>query len=165
LWGAPLRQREDDCRLRDEFIGASTRLGEAPSARTEPDVIVAWSDLIVLIEVKHRSGNPIQKDYGHFDAYLDVPSIWTVGKEQVKAEGLYELTRNWRLAHEMADGRSLVVINLGPRSTSESAGCFRQLVSVDPARRFQHLLWSEFLGEIREQPAWLEGFITDRKVR
>ena len=41
------------------------------AARSEHDVVVAWPGLVIVVEVKHTSDNPIEADHKAFDNYLD----------------------------------------------------------------------------------------------
>jgi hypothetical protein len=162
LWGAPLRQQSKYEELCEEYVEVSNRLGEDPNARSEPDVIVAWRNIVVLIEVKHTTDNPVQADYRHFDRYLDDPAMWSVPMQEVKRMGLYELARNWRLGIELAGTRAFALINLGSERTRTSAECFEGLVRINDRRLFRHILWSDFLGRVHGQPPWLKDFLVER---
>jgi hypothetical protein len=78
--------------------------------------------------------------------------------------GLYELARNWRLGIELAGARAFALINLGPERTRTSAKCFEGLVRTTAGRRFRHILWSDFLGRVHGQPAWLKDFLVERGI-
>jgi hypothetical protein len=142
----------------------STRLGEDPCARSEPDVIIAWRNIVVLIEVKHTTSNPVKADYPHFDRYLDDPAMWSAPMHEVKGVGLYELTRNWRLGIELAGTRAFALINLGPERTRKTAECFEGLVKTNDRRLFRYNLWSDFLGRVHGKPSWLKDFLVERGI-
>lgn len=164
LWGAPLREERRFTDLCDAYLAASTRLDENPCTRSEPDVIVAWRDLIVFVEVKHTSDNEVRPNASHFDGYLDDPAMWSTPVEAVKQAGFYELARNWRLGIELAGSRRFALINLGPERTRPSAQRFECLIRTSAGRRFRHVLWSRFLASVSAQPPWLKAFLAERGV-
>ena len=70
LWGVPIAGP------RAEVIGSvlaeiSRDLGEVDDRRTEPDAIVVWDGLSVVVEAKYENGNVPQPGYEHFPRYLD----------------------------------------------------------------------------------------------
>ena len=56
LWGVAAAGDEAHA-LATELERVSTRLGENPRSRTEPDVILAWHELLVIVEAKLGSRN------------------------------------------------------------------------------------------------------------
>src|SRR5438045_3089093 len=57
LWGVPT---ERDSGTRNELIAVLDDLKELSNCRSEPDVLVTWDDLVLVVEVKYLSGNEPQ---------------------------------------------------------------------------------------------------------
>jgi hypothetical protein len=106
-------------------------------------VILAWEDLVVVIEAKLYSANDRQtKDLHRFDRYLSRPELWSATQEAIKAAGLYELVRNWVIAWELGErvgARRAVLANLAPIGALVEVQRFRGLVASSDAQRVEHL--------------------------
>ena len=164
LWGAALDDSSASQDLSTLFEQVSRSVGEADKSRSEPDVALAWSDLVILIEVKHTSDNPVQADYHGFGRYLDDPDMWAAPLRDVESTGYYELVRNWRLGLAVANVSKsrFGLMNLGPSATRKSAECFAPLLRTSPDRVFRHVEWSQFLLRVPNIPDWLTRFLKGR---
>jgi len=113
LWGVPqpaASPRGDSIRKR--VIEVCDKLRENPRRRSEPDVILDFADDgLVMVEVKYRSGNDQQKFGDKHDKYMRGTDAF-VEPKQIQSSWLYELTRNWRIGVELADGRPFTLVNL-----------------------------------------------------
>jgi hypothetical protein len=159
LWGAPTPGSSvsaNDAATAVEQI--SRELGEKHDRRSEPDVVVIWDDLVVVIEAKLGSANDRQTtDLDRFDRYLRRPELWAAAREEIKGVGFYELVRNWVIAWALAErtGASYAVLaNLAPQAQSEDVNRLRQLVAASDVRQVEHLRWPALLPE--PVPPWLE---------
>ena len=156
LWGSQVGQPSS---LRSAIPAAlaevSRDLGEEPSKRTEPDVVLDYGrDGIAVIEVKHRSGNE-EKDgsYAGWDRYVGAAADNAFHDPVSMRElGLYELARNWRFGCELRQrfDRPVVVANLGPVSLFQGrAGrlleAFETGLKQDAMQRFRRLAWHDVL--------------------
>jgi hypothetical protein len=162
LWGVevpPVLDGVSDIETRLEAI--SRQLSESPNRRTEPDAIVDFGDDgVMFIEAKLSSGNDqLKADHPNWDRYLgagfrDCATIGTTG--------LYELSRNWRFAKELADGRPFTVVNLGPSSVfaEERLAIWARCLDA-AAGRFTTLSWHRLLSTVPLQP-WMSRFCHER---
>jgi hypothetical protein len=168
LWGAPADETEPARTLAARLARVSAELGEDPHRRTEPDVVVAWPELLLVIEVKYRSGNDRKPDYPHFWRYLDREELFAVSTAEIERDGRYELTRNWRVAAGLAEpGSSAMVVNLGLRGVAADGNDFASKLAVTANRRFVGLEWQTLVRAMRERaplPAWLEKFLGERQL-
>jgi hypothetical protein len=145
----------------------SLSLREDPDRRSEPDVILAWNDLVVFVEAKYRSNNDCKPGYPNFGRYLDRPDLFTAGPDAIKTAGYYELTRNWRIGVELAErlhAETFLLLNLGPPALSSSAGKFAALLKQSDKHRFIHRTWREVLDSARTLPDWLTDFAQKRSL-
>ncbi len=155
FWGSAANGSDAD-RVAAVLWQASRGLGESPDRRTEPDVVIAWRDLLVFVEAKYRSGNNRKAEYAHFTRYLDRPQLFTMLSDEVQRAGYYELVRNWRVGIEVAERLRtdrFVLVNLGPPRLDSSAHAFSRSLAETPNRRFMHLTWSSLLanaGDLQE---------------
>ena len=117
LWGVPVGG-VDAASLADELARISDVLGERPAGRSEPDIIIGWSDLHAIVETKLDSRNDVKPaSYPGWPLYYS-ETAFGVSAESVARIGLYELVRNWRIGCELAGPRNLVLVNLAPRRSS-----------------------------------------------
>ncbi len=141
-------------------------LGESASAYTEPDVIVAWADLLVLVEAKFQSGNERRPNYHGFERYLDRLDLFAVSPAEVAADGYYELTRNWRIGTALAESLGIpafLLLNLGPPEKIEvDADLFGTLVARSPAHDFASCSWSDILEAAQPIEPWLDRYASER---
>jgi hypothetical protein len=145
----------------------SVDLGELPDRRSEPDVIVLWDDVVVVIEAKLKAANDRQtKDLYRFDRYLRRPDRWTASPDLIRKSGLYELVRNWVIACELAErigADHAVLANLAPAALAGDMASFRALVATSPKRRVAHVRWRSLLAD--PSPDWLERHATRLALR
>ncbi len=165
LWGVPIsgpRGRETASALAE----VCSSLGESPSSFTEPDVIVAWQDLLVLVEAKFQSGNEVRRNFRGFERYLDRPDLFAVSPEEVAADGYYELTRNWRIGAGLAERLRVpgfLLLNLGPPEKIEvDADLFGALVARSAAHDFGSCSWSDVLEAAQPIETWLDRYASER---
>ncbi len=165
LWGVPIsgpRGSETASALAE----VCRSLEESASAYSEPDVIVVWSDLVVLVEAKFQSGNELRRNYRGFARYLDRPDLFAVSPEEVAADGYYELTRNWRIGTALAESLripSFLLLNLGPPEKIEvDADLFGALVARSLAHDFASCSWSDVLEAAQPIESWLDRYASER---
>ncbi len=164
LWGAPTGGGGE---TRLALVSVLDELGEPSTSRSEPDVVIAWADLMVIVEVKYRSPNDVKPGYGHFGRYLDCAALFATPPEEVARQGLYELVRNWRIGAALAEqaGRRFALVNLGPRRLAAQTPGLASTFAQSAARSFTSLAWSNLLGAARRRepfPEWLDAFVADR---
>ena len=169
LWGVPIPH--------DDSVGKSIRcqlenlldsIGENPKRRSEPDIILDFGATgLVIVEVKVGSPNDTKKqDYAGWEKYITSTGVF-LDSEKAKSSGLYELVRNWRIAWEMAGGRPMVLVNLGPTNLfnddcNDSIRKFCESLRQSPMRRFLKVTWQKFLETISNQPEWFKRYVQDR---
>lgn len=156
-WGAQHPQGGKVLRQRLEKILKVT-LGEDPRRLSEPDVVIAFGQLLVFIEVKHQSPNELKPDYAHFARYLEAGGELFKGAADVAGSGFYELTRNWIAGSLLAGhlGKKFLLINLAPKSCGSSASKFGELLQQDNSHQFQFVPWTKLLERI--QRPWTPWF-------
>ncbi|MGA9761631.1 MAG: hypothetical protein WBQ14_04335 [Gaiellaceae bacterium] len=165
LWGVPIigpRGAETAAALAE----VCRSLGESASSLSEPDVIVVWEDLLLLVEAKFQSANERRPNYHGFARYLDWPDLFAVSPEEVAADGYYELTRNWRIGAELSERLRIagfLLLNLGPPEKIEvDADLFGTLVARSAAHDFASCSWSDVLEAAQPVEAWLDRYASDR---
>jgi hypothetical protein len=165
LWGVPIgggRAPEIASALAD----VCRSLGEAEDSYTEPDVIVAWPDLVVIVEARFLDKNPTRPNYRNFPRYLDRRDLFAVPPEEVAAAGYYELTRNWRIGTALAENLGapdFLLVNLGPPEKIEGdAEVFASLLARSPSRDFTTCSWSDILEAAAPLEPWLDRYASDR---
>jgi hypothetical protein len=166
LWGAPTGGSEE---TRLALVSVLDELGEPSTSRSEPDVVIAWDNLVVIVEVKFRSRNDVKPGYGHFGRYLDRPDLFALPPEEVARQGLYELVRNWRIGAALAEqtGRRFVLVNLGPRRLASQTPGLASTFAQSTERSFTSLAWSDLLAAARQRepfPRWLKELIAEREL-
>lgn len=165
LWGHPIAgQVADDLAVRLAQI--SDDLGEKPDRRSEPDVIVLWPSLLVFVEAKYGSSNDRHPHYNGYSTYLPAAGLFSSPDEAIKAEGSYQLTRNWIIGAAIAKTLSvpLRLVNLGPATISKHAAGFAALLAQTPDRSFEHRDWKQVL-DAKPLPPWLEEYALERRLR
>lgn len=116
LWGVPIRSSSRGTALRKRLLWISNALGELPERRTEPDVVLDYAAKgVVFLEVKLSSGNDKSSDLTRMDRYLCHTNAFG-STDLIKRSGLYQLTRNWRFAWDLAEQRRLRLVNLAPKA-------------------------------------------------
>jgi hypothetical protein len=149
MWGAAVSGDDADSAA-DELEAISRDYGEEEDGRSEPDVILVWSDLVVTAEAKFHSANTRQRNYRNFSRYLRRKNVFSVPCEDVASAGFYELTRNWVLGIELAERlgqRDFLLVNLGSPALAVSANEFAALLAQAPSRRFTHRSWSSVVTD------------------
>jgi hypothetical protein len=158
LWGHPV-----DGPRAPEVLGAllevSDDLGEHPDRRSEPDVIALWPRLLAFVEAKHGSANDSQPGYAAYGTYLPAPGLFAATDERVKAEGSYQLMRNWVIGAALAERLDvpLRLVNLGPVGIAKHAAGFAELLAQTSGRRFEHRAWRQALNGTTP-PDWLQAY-------
>jgi hypothetical protein len=161
-WGHPVAG-SDAPDLAAALGGISQDLGERVSSRSEPDVVLVWPDLVVLVEVKLDSVNDCQPGHRAFPAYVDRDRGLYVAPHAVATAGFYELTRNWTIAARLAAklDRRMLLINLGPPAIRAVAEEFSALLVQDDHHRFAHRTWGDVLGDAGPLAPWLADYVRD----
>jgi hypothetical protein len=169
LWGVPVPIDDPvGVNLRNRLIAVSDRIGEDPRFRSEPDVLFVFNQAgVVLIEVKCSSANERQSEtYAGWDKYLTSTQAF-LDPQQVRATGLYELARNWRIGWDLAGDGSLTLVNLGPSELfagrkSKVLMEFSECLNKGDRRRFETLTWTELLSVVQDKPGWLREYTQER---
>ena len=165
LWGAPV-SGERSIETAAALATVCRLLGEAPGAFSEPDAIVLWPNLLVLVEAKYRSPNDCQSSHRGFSRYLDRSELFSVTPEEVSSAGYYELTRNWRIGSGLAESLSVpafLLVNLGPPDLIESsAQAFSTLLAQSSERSFAWCSWNDILESAAPLPPWLDSYASER---
>ena len=167
LWGVPIDSDGTGNAIRERLRELCLSLGEQSRSLSEPDVMIDLGEKgLVIIEVKHRSGNDKKAaDYAGWQRYLDAPHVKWSGTD-VQATGLYELARNWCLLTGLSGGRRVTLVNLAPqrlfdRAPGRKLEDFRLAIREDEARHFVTLSWCSLLDAILpDVPTWLAEFCT-----
>jgi hypothetical protein len=165
LWGHPVDGPEAAA-VHDQLVAVSDALGEKPGRRSEPDVIALWPGLLAFVEAKHGSANARHPHYAGYSTYLPAPGLFSVQDEAIRAEGSYQLMRNWVIGAAMAKtlGVPLRLVNLGPAAIAKHAAGFAALLEQTSERRFEHRTWTQVLSSW-PVPAWLEEYAAQRGLR
>ena len=159
-WGHPVAGNDAD-HVADVLQAVSHELGENPRSRSEPDMVLPWSSLIVFVEVKLDSANDLQPEHKSFPRYVDQDRDLYAAPDGVATTGFYELTRNWTTAVRLAAvlGRPMLLVNLGPAALDNDADIFSSLLVQDDRRRFAHRTWDEVLEDAAPLAPWLTAYI------
>jgi hypothetical protein len=167
LWGAPVGG-PDSLRIAEELVSVSDALDERPRRRSEPDVVIAWKRVLVVVEAKHRARNDKKPaDYPNWWRYLDREDLFAVPAAEVRALGFYELVRNWRIAAALGErlgAARTVLVNLGPPTIASSAEAFGKQLAQSPGLSFVHRIWSAVLADADVLPGWLEDYAARRRL-
>jgi hypothetical protein len=169
LWGVPVTAGQTSAALRKALLAVSDHLGEDPARRSEPDVVLDFGRHgLVFVEVKYRSKNDRKApEYEHWGRYLDVPSACFDSPSAVRASGLYELARYWRIGCDIARARPFTLVNLGPVRLFRGRGAamlsqFASALGQAESRRFVRLTWAGLLQGISDKPDWLTDYVRKR---
>lgn len=164
LWGTKITSFGNESNFIEKFIEVSDSFNEAPTKRTEPDVIIKLSDKLIFIETKYLSSNEIKTDNSKFTKYL-ISDIET--KELVKS-GHYELFRNWAFASNLSNGEDFQLINLGPKKlfndkNRDMLNRFeKSLKSIKG--KFVKVTWEEILEKVNvaEYDIWFKNYLNKK---
>ena len=170
LWGVPIPFNDAaGLSVRKRLEAVSDSLHERAESRSEPDVILDFGNAgVVFIEVKLWSGNEVL-DFASpkWNRYIEASNAFA-DPDKAKRSGLYELTRNWRIAFDLAKGRTTTLINLGLESLSEDGQTklvnFRKSLNTRPDCSFRTVSWRQLVRSISRQPEWLTRYVTDREL-
>lgn len=177
LWGAPVPKGDSaGAAVQDGLEKVCDAVGENKKSRSEPDVILDCGRAgVVFIEVKLRSANDLKPaDYrgrdgtNKWDKYLRGTRAFRNG-EAARESGFYELTRNWRLAWDLAGDRPMCLVNLGPATLNEGEPGAKlnrwvQTLSQDERHRFRSVVWPRLLEAMQSTPPWLADYLRHRGV-
>lgn len=153
LWGAPTGD-PGATGLADRLARISKQLGERPTSRTEPDVVVEWPDLVAVVEAKLGSTNDRKPaEYRGWDLYVD--GTFTAPAATVGGTGLYELVRNWRIGSELAGERRFVLVNLGTADLNDDDAALRAVITESSSGRIVARTWADVL---QETGGWLRAY-------
>ncbi len=167
LWGVPIPLDRESSPvgwgIRRDLEEISNRLGEDPTSRTEPDVLIDFgAHGVFVIEVKHRSGTSL-KDVGYpgWNRYYPAGSPLAYAAS-MRSSKCYELARNWRFGLELTTPtkRPFTLVYLGPDSLFQGEGNkvltkFEACLPTEGLARFGKLRWNTLLGAIASPPEWL----------
>lgn len=165
LWGVPYPAASPrGATIRKRVIEICDRLGEKPRRRSEPDVILDFAnDGVVIVEVKYRSGNDQQKFGEKHEKYLSNADAFAE-PELIRRAELYELTRNWRIGVELAEGRPFTLVNLVVKNREPNQ--IRKFRSGLNYLRgtFRIATWKDFLSECNpsQWPLWFREYLDDK---
>jgi hypothetical protein len=171
LWGVPITPGQRGSLVQEDVLSVSAALGERPRSRSEPDVVLDFGNAgVALVEVKYRSANDCRR-LAPWNTYVGTSSAFSDARG-AEASGLYELVRNWRIAHDLAGSRPFAVVNLAPERTLAKTRGLDQLVAglnTSARARFLPLTWSSLLAAIETAtgglPHWLETYVKGRRLR
>jgi hypothetical protein len=173
LWGAPVPPNDDaGLKLRQRLVTLLAKIEGVP--RSEPDVVLDYGEAgVVIIEVKLYSANDELKpsQAGKFDTYL-ANTLAFSDPTEVKHSRMYELARNWRIGWDLADGRPLRLVNLGPPKLfkqSTRLDSFEKGLAKSAVQSFHRLAWSSFLQCVASErdgiPVWLEEWLAQHDLK
>jgi hypothetical protein len=153
--------------LRRFLESISDQLGEDPTSRTEPDVIIDFGACgLFIIEVKHRSGTDLKRvNYPGWDRYYPVDSPLPYAAA-VRFSECYELSRNWRFGLELSANptRPFTLVYSGPDTLFHSGelAAFEAALPTSGTAQFMTLTWNHLLGSTNERPQWLAEYVQSR---
>jgi len=142
----------------------SKSLFEKPTRRSEPDVVLDFSDGgVVVIEAKLFSPNERKPEsYAGWSKYLDHSAFRD--PESARATGFYQLVRNWRIGTELAGKRPFTLVNLAPEFVGdERAGLARLRLALRTSRERRFVLrrWNALLSGL-VVPDWFSDYARRR---
>lgn len=109
-------------------------------------------------EAKFRSPNDHQPGYANYARYTDDASFFMATDDEVRAEGSYQLLRNWVIGCRLATrlDRPFRLINLGPDTLRSRS--FATLLAESDERRFVGRTWREVL-DAAPSVDWLQRYV------
>lgn len=150
LWGVPVSGPGAE-ELRVELEHISDRIGERPASRSEPDVIVAWRDVLAIVEAKLTSKNDSKPaTYSGWSLYHS-EKYFRAAPGPVAGTGLYELVRNWRIGCELAGRRRFVLVNLSPIALDADADKLRAVIREDARHSLVTRVWVDVLADASQE--------------
>ena len=176
LWGVPIPLGDAKGKMVcDVVVRVLDMMGEKQERRSEPDVILDFGQAgLIFIEVKLKSPNDSGEANERWQKYFNgsTPSLSSqsfVNVEAIRQSGLYELTRNWRIAWDLARERPMALVNLGPerlfqgQAVAAKLDQFQGALAQSPTRRFIPVTWKTLLRSIPHQEEWFERY-TKRRI-
>jgi hypothetical protein len=149
LWGVPMSASGKW--FRERLGQISDALGELPRSRSEPDVVVAWKDVLAIVEAKLSSKNDRKPArYAGWSLYHS-SDYFTAAPARVAETGLYELARNWRIGCELAGDRRFVLVNLSPAPLDLDADVLRGVIREDARHTLVTRTWAEVLADAPQE--------------
>jgi hypothetical protein len=165
LWGAEIPLTSDRAsRAETRLAEISRTFGEAADRRTETDVVLDFeSSGVIVIEVKLGSAN--DKVAERDDRWKRYVNAGFGNPSAVQQSGLYELTRNWRFAIELASGRPFTLVNLGGRTLFKDRRLDTWSAALDRSSggRFVRMTWGDLLGPLTLE-SWMGEFCDQRGI-
>jgi hypothetical protein len=120
------------------------------------------------VEVKYLAPNDHRR-VANWRPYVEGEAFRDPAK--ATASGLYELVRNWRMAHDLADGRPFVLVNLAPAATLDttpSIDQFKASLGASARGRFELLTWGLFRTTVEREcgglPPWLDAYLRRQRL-
>ena len=171
LWGASVEGSKRGQAVEERLIDISDRLGERARSRSEPDVILDFGPAgLVVIEVKYQSPND-HRERANWTPYLNESRAFAQ-PTLAQSSGLYELVRNWRIAHDLAASSPFLLVNLAPQHLLDATPgrpLFERSLGARGNGRFLPLSWSDFLAVVEGQetqlPPWWDPYVESRSLR
>lgn len=137
-----------------ELVDAAPRFGERVSQRSEPDLIIDDSKVLLFIENKFGSGNRTNGDPDNPKQYVTGCNNWfkqvftggTTFNEIAVDDRLFELMRLWLIGTWIADqaGKSFCLVNIvreGDNREADIENRFGEHLRPDDRRQFVRLTW------------------------
>jgi hypothetical protein len=155
---------------KNNLVTILDKIGEDPQKYSEPDVILDFGHIgIVLIEVKYRSPNDtLDGKNPKWEKYLHNSSAFA-DINGVKRTGYYELARNWRIAWDLAAGRPMALLNLGPdsifkRDDGKKIHEFSNSIRQNNTHKFVVVTWARFLKGMSDNSKWFDRYLKERHL-
>jgi hypothetical protein len=171
LWGVPVLGADPrGIDIKKNLITILNQIGEDPQKYSEPDVILDFGNIgVVVIEVKYRSPNDtLNEKSPKWEKYLHNSSAFAeiIG---VKKTGYYELARNWRIAWDLAGGRPMALLNLGPdsifkRDDGKKIHEFSNSLRQNKTHKFFDVTWTRFFEGASQNPKWFDRYLIERDL-
>ena len=165
LWGAAVGG-ERGPELASALAEVGRSLGESAASLSEPDVVLVWPELVVIVVAKFQSGNDLRPNHPDSGRYLDRRELFAAFPETVAAAGYYELTRSWRIGAGLAEALEIpdfLLVNLGPPDRLEAeAETFAALLARSASRDFAFWSWSDILEAAAPVAPWLDRYASER---
>jgi len=164
LWGTKINSLNEQTNFIDQFKEVSNSFNEMPSRRTEPDVILKFSNKLIFIEVKYLSSNAITKEENKFTKYL----ISDVNQKELIESGHYELYRNWAFASKLSNGDNFELINLGRKilfNDKNQKNLLQFENSLKSSKgKFVKLNWEDILEKVnsKDYESWFKDYLNNK---
>lgn len=163
MWGSAVPSQSRRCEeVRQKIVAILDSIGEHSQSYSEPDVVLDFDSYgLVIIEVKYKSGNAVDRNRNKFTKYLNGSDAFRL-PERIIESGLYDLARNFRIGSELADGRAMKLVNLllptRIRSEERLIEQFKAGLSQSERLAFEQVSWPHLLRYV-PMPDWLAKYI------